>query len=86
MNPVTRCFLFAAVGVTIAAGSSSCSKTSMNFFNKEFLVKIASTIGVEVELEVTFGELKDLFSDLANGISSKWDGAEIGRASCRERV
>ena len=85
MNPVTRRSLFAAVGVTIAAGSSSCSKTPMNFLNKEFLVKIASTIGVEVELEVTFGELKDLFSDLANGISSKWDewrsGGEIG--ACR---
>lgn len=85
MNSITRRSLLAAIGVTVAAGSSSCSK-SPDFLNNSFLAKVASAIGVEVKLEITFGELKDLFGDLASRISSKWgewrSGGEI--ANCTE--
>lgn len=89
MNSIARRSLFAAVGVTIAAGSSSCSTASMNPLVKDFLVQVASTIGAEVVLGV--GEkFEGPFKDWASGISSKWNewhgGEEIGECRAHEVV
>lgn len=89
MNFITRRSLFAAIGVTIAAGSSSCSTASMNPLVKDFLVQVASTIGAEVVLGVS-EKLEGPFQDWASGISSKWDewynGGEVAMCRAHEVV